>query len=157
MERNKIITELQKYFKIEELVSPKVYETYGEANWRLFSTEILETALVLRCKILNVPLICNNWKGGGQLTQRGFRENISSIVWSKTNAGVLYMGAHTIGKGLDFSSGKMTADEMRAVIKAKQSLLPHKVRIELPKSAPTWLHIDTMTAPDQREKICWFA
>lgn len=152
----KVITELGNYFKPFELVDKNVFDRYGNDIWRFFDIQFLETLLVLRKDILKVPLVCNNWKSGGTLSQRGLRENIAPLVWSKTNAGVMYLSAHTLGKAVDLSSGKMTADEMRSVIREKQSLLPYKVRIEAAESAPTWLHIDTMCSLSQKDKIVWF-
>lgn len=149
MERNKIISELSKYFKVKELVSNKVYTKYGETSWRFFDTEFLHTLLVLRRDILGVPLICNS----GENQQRGLRENIAPMVWSKTNAGVMYLSAHCLGKGCDLSSPKMTAEEMRKAIVLKASLLPYKVRIE---KDVIWLHIDVMCAPEQKEKVYFF-
>lgn len=149
MERNKIISELSKYFKVKELVSNNVYAKYGEASWKFFDTEFLHTLLVLRRDVLGVPLICNS----GSNQQRGLRENIAPLVWSKTNAGTMYLSAHCLGKGCDLSSPKMTAAEMRARIKEKAKLLPYKVRVE---DDVTWLHIDIMCEPTQKEKVYFF-
>lgn len=149
MERNKIISELSKYFKVKELVSNNVFTKYGESSWMFWDTEYLHTLLVLRRDILCVPLICNS----GNNQQRGLRENIAPMVWSKTNAGVMYLSPHCLGKGSDLSSPKMTAEEMRQTIKEKQNLLPYKVRIE---DKVTWLHTDTMCAPSQKQKILFF-
>lgn len=149
MERNKIISELSKYFKVKELVSDKVYAKYGETSWRFFDTEFLHTLLVLRRDILGVPLICNS----GEKQQRGLRENIAPMVWSKTNAGVMYLSAHCLGKGCDLSSPKMTAADMREKIKEKAKILPYKVRIE---DDVTWLHIDTMCDIYQKDKVLTF-
>ena len=156
MERHEAITRLKKYFDIRELVSKDVYNKFGQTAWRLFDTRLLETILVLREEILKVPLVCNNWKSGGTLTQRGFRENIAQIVWSKTNAGTLYVSAHCIGQGVDLSSSKMSADDMRNTIGLNARKLPYNVRIENKQGAPTWLHIDVMTEPDSTAKISWF-
>ncbi len=149
MERDKIIKELSKFFKPKELVSNNVYAAFGEASWRVFDTEFLHTLLVLRRDILNVPLICNH----ASSQQRGYRENTCAMVREKTNAGKMYISAHCLGKGCDLSSPKMTAEEMRKAIVLKASLLPYKVRIE---KDVTWLHIDVMCTPEQKEKVYFF-
>lgn len=149
MERNKIISELGKYFTVKELVSKNVFAKYGEASWKFFDTEFLHTLLVLRKDILGVPLICNS----GAKQQRGLRENIAPIVWSKTNAGVMYLSAHCLGKGCDLSSPKMTAAEMREKINLKADYLPYKVRVE---DGVNWLHIDTMCDIYQKDKVLTF-
>ena len=155
MKREQALTELQKYFDIRELVNRDVYARFGQTAWRFFDTELIETLLALRTKILCVPLICNNWHTGGTFTQRGLRVNTSPLVADKTERNVLYVSAHLLGKGVDLSSKKMTADEMRTAIQAQQSKLPYKVRIEKSENAPTWLHIDIMHTGGA-QKIEWF-
>lgn len=153
MERDKAIALLGKYFDISELVSKAVYTKYGQSAWRFFSTDLLETLIALRTEILKVPLVCNNWKSGGSYTQRGFRENTCELVAEKTKKGTMYLSAHTIGKGVDLSSGKMTAAQMRTAIKKLAYKLPHKVRVE---DGVNWLHIDTMTDPNQQQTVYLF-
>lgn len=155
-DKRKLINELSVFFKCYELVDKDVYAKYGEEAWKFFDVQFLETILVLRRDIIGRAMICNNWKAGGQYSQRGLRENIAPMVWSKTNAGVMYLSAHCLGKAADFSSNKISADEMRQLVKEKQDLLPYKVRLELGESAPTWLHIDVMTSHTQKDKILWF-
>jgi len=145
MTREQTITALKKYFDIRELVSPAVFNKFGQSAWKVFDTRLLETLLVLRRDILQVPLVCNNWKSGGKLTQRGYRENVSDIVRQKTDNGSLYVSAHTLGQAVDLSSGKLSADEMRSKVQAMKTKLPHPIRIENGKDAPTWLHADVMT------------
>lgn len=150
MERNEIIKELKKYFNIKELVCPHTYKRYGESSWKFLDTEILETLLVLRTKILCVPLICNNYSIN--LTQRGLRCNLCELTKEKTLKNILYISAHSNGKGFDLTSPKMTAEEMRQKIKEKAHLLPHPVRIE---KDVNWLHIDCYD-DGTGEKITYF-
>ena len=156
MTKANLIKELSAYFKIQELVSKNVYDKYGENAWQFFDVQLLETILVLRKHIIKKPMVCNNWQSGGSYSQRGLRENIAPMVWSKTHAGVIYLSAHCLGKAADFSSSKVTADMMRKLIVEYQHELPHKVRVESGISAPTWLHIDVMTLPNQKEKVKFF-
>lgn len=147
---------LRAYFNIEELVSQNVYRKLGDEAWRLFDPRLLATLLALRTEILQVPLVCNNWRKGGSLQQRGYRENTSPIVKAKTNKNELYLSTHCLGQGIDLSSGMMTADKMRMLILQKRDLLPYPVRIEDGASAPTWLHIDVSCPPGQREQVYIF-
>ena len=156
MTKDEAIKALQKYFDIRELVDKSVFDRFGINAWQIFDTELLITILKLRTDILRVPLVCNNWTSGGSYSQRGFRPNISQIVSEKTKQGKLYVSAHTIGKGVDLSSPKMTADEMRETIVKNARLLPYRIRLENGKDAPTWLHIDTMTKIGGMDKITWF-
>ena len=153
MTRATIISELKKYFSIEELVSKAVFDKYGQMAWQMFDTELLGVLLVLRTNILCVPLVCNNWKSGGKYTQRGLRENTAPIVADKTSKGQLYMSAHCLGKAVDLSSNKMTANEMRTLIFALKDKLPCKVRVENGVDAPTWLHIDVMADYSNKDKV----
>lgn len=150
-----VVNKVKKYFNICELVSPAVYNKFGETAWKFFDTELLETILCLREKILKVPLVCNNWKSGGNFSQRGFRENTCDIVSEKTKEGKLYCSAHCLGKGIDLSSAKMSASDMKKVIIANKKLLPYNCRIE-GDAAPTWLHLDLMVNPGTKDKVTIF-
>lgn len=151
MERSEIINDLKKYFKIQELVCPHVYNKYGEKSWMFLSTDSLHLLLVLRVRILNVPLICNSYSKN--LTQRGFRCNLCELNKDKTIKGVLSISAHSTGKGWDLTSPNMTAEEMRQKIQEKTHLLPYNVRIE---KDVNWLHIDVYNTMDNNNKITYF-
>lgn len=148
MSRGKIIADLQKYFNIKELVCKEVYAKFGDSAWHFLDTSLLATILTLRTQILKCSLVCNNWASGGQLSQRGLRCNMCQIVKGKTAP---YLSAHILGKGVDLSSGQMTAKQMRELIDKNQALLPYNVRIE---SDVNWLHIDTLNNTDK--KIVYF-
>lgn len=137
MIRTEIISQLKKYFHIKELVCPHVFAKYGDKSWMFLSTMILHTLLILRTKILKVPLICNSYSSG--LTQRGLRCNLCNIVKEKTTDNVLYLSAHPFGMGLDITSPQMTAEEMRREIQMNEELLPYPIRLE---DDVNWLHID---------------
>lgn len=130
---------ITKYFSLKELVSAKVYAKYGEFAWNFFDTRILDVLVWLR-EGLGIPLVCNT----STQQQRGFRENLCAIVLEKTRAGRLYLSAHTMGKGVDLSSGAMSAKEIRKWIRANIDSCPWPIRLEDDKSAPTWVHIDVM-------------
>lgn len=156
IEKKLIVEELRQYFDVRELVSKEVYQKNGENAWRYFDTDLLQVLLTIRRDIVKAPMVCNNWANGGQLSQRGLRENTAPMVKAKTEAGTLYLSAHTMGKAIDLSSPKYTADKLRKMIEEKADLLPCNIRMESGKSAPTWLHIDTATAPSQSDKIYIF-
>lgn len=85
MERKEIIGRLGRYFTLPELVCPHVYNKYSESQiWSFFTTEALETLLVLREEILCKPFIINNWKNGGSYSQRGLRCNVCVLCKEKT-------------------------------------------------------------------------
>ena len=95
--------------------------------------------MILRKDVLKVPLVCNDWSKGGQFSQRGFRCNICELVKSKTLKNQIYLSAHCNGAGADFSSSKMSAKQMRELIKENQHLFTVPVRVERDVS---WLHFD---------------
>ena len=137
--RRDIIKELKQYFDIKELVCPHTYKKFGERSWQFFNSEFLENLLILRKDVLKVPLVCNDWSKGGQFSQRGFRCNICELVKSKTLKNQIYLSAHCNGAGADFSSSKMSAKQMRELIKENQHLFTVPVRVERDVS---WLHFD---------------
>lgn len=151
MSRVQIIERLKKYFDIQELVCPHCYAKFGEKiSWQFLDTELLNTVLVLREDILKVGMVCNDYKFGGNKTQRGLRCNICQLVKDKTLKNQIYLTAHANGAGADFVFGPksgMTAAKARDLIKANKDLLPYNVRIE---KAVTWLHIDCY---DTGEKV----
>ena len=143
--RRMLVDELKKYFNIKELVCNHVYEKYGERAWMLFDVMALRLLLVLRRDILKVPMVCNT----ATMKQRGLRCNMCEIVKEKTSA---YVSAHVTGKGFDFSSPAMSAEEMRLKVSECVDLLPCKVRIE---QDVNWLHIDVYDEMT-KERIRYF-
>lgn len=130
---------VQKYFTLPELVSSRVLAKYGDFAWNFFDPRLLDVLVWLR-EGMGIPLVCNT----STLQQRGLRENTCAIVQERTRAGALYMSAHVLGKGVDLSSGKKSAVEIRKWIRAHIDSCPWPIRLENDKSAPTWVHIDVM-------------
>lgn len=153
MDTQKLITEVKKFFKIQEFVDKQTYEKWGENAWMFLDEKLLETILILRRDILKVPIVCNDWAFGGKNQQRGLRTNLSPLVKEKTDKGILYQTQHMFGRAVDLVSSKMSAEKMRELIKQSEDKLPYKVRIE---DGVSWLHIDTMIMFTQKTKIYWF-
>lgn len=147
MTRAEIITALRPFFSIEELVCPHTFKRFGQTAWQFLSTPYLHTLLIIRRDILKVSMTCNNYSSGGTFTQRGNRCNLCQLVRNKTSAGTIYMSAHVLAQGGDFSSDEMGAEMMRQTIKKNKDLLPYNIRIEANVS---WLHIDCY---DTGEKV----
>ena len=132
MDRNAIINEVKRYFKIEELVCNHIYDRWRDAAWQFLDTDYLHTLLVLRRDILKASMVCNN----GTAKQRGMRCNRCEIVRHKPS---VYVSAHILGKAGDFTVSGMTAEQARQKIKANAHLLPCPIRVE---EGVTWLHFD---------------
>lgn len=150
-ERGLIIDDLKEFFQIQELVGPKEYARDGELCWRYLRTELLETLLFVRRDILKVPMTINTWNSGGQFDERGFRSNVSDIVYGKTVAGKLYISAHMLGCAVDFDAKGMTAEEVRGEIAKWEYLLPYPIRLERDVN---WVHLDTFDCGT--DKIVYF-
>ena len=130
-----------KHFNTEELVSKQVFDVIGDDAIKLFDPKALETLEAIR-EILNVPLICNNWKSGGTRDDCGYRDLKCKIGASKS--------AHKEGKAFDLVSSKMNAATMRQRIIENQDKLPHNIRME---AGVTWLHIDTRNTSGEKIQI----
>ena len=144
--RKNTIYELQKFFKIEELVCPHTFRAFGGRSWQFLSTELLTILLVLRREIFQSPMTINNYHIKGDFSQRGYRCNICQIPKDKTLQGKIYLSAHCNGEGLDCDIKGFTAEQARQKIKANIDKLPYNVRVE---AGVTWLHIDTYDNGDK--------
>ena len=144
---NESLKSFQKYFDLKEVVSKKTHDRYKQQAWQFFDPRLLDVVVWLR-EGMNIPLVCNNWAKGGKFDERGFRSNLDPLCYNKTKAGVLYCTAHNRGMGIDLSSGKATANEMREWIRENIATCPHPIRLESDKSAPTWCHIDVCNITD---------
>lgn len=134
-----------KLFDIKELVCQDVYERDGDVAWRYFRPILIDFLDWFR-EMINRPVYINNWKWGGDKTQRGLRCNLCSLVASKKK---LYVSAHMLGAGIDFNVKGMDPDEVRNWIKENAhrffSIYPRytpTIRLESDRLAPTWVHLD---------------
>lgn len=148
-----ILTEVKKYFSIEELVDKTVYDKYGESAWKFLDETALACLLAVRTG-LNKPMTVNNWNIGGSFSQRGLRHNMSSLVKNKTR---LYLSAHIFGKGFDFDVKGMTSVEVREWISNNPDSFPCRIRLERNMSGIpiSWVHLDTMS-DDSKPKVYQF-
>lgn len=132
---------ISKYFKIEELVSKKVYKKYGENAWQFIDPRLIKVIDLLR-EHFNKPITVNNWLWGGQLEQRGLRTNLDELVKSKTEKGTLYISQHILGKAIDFNVKGLSSQEVyNEILKNKEKFYLIS-RIENIEKTPTWCHID---------------
>lgn len=139
MKRKELIEEIKKYFDIRELVCPHTYTAFADKSWQFLDYNLLETLLVLRRDILQLPLIANTYHAKGTFTQRGLRCNLCQLVKDKTKTNKIYLSAHVNGAGIDFVPLGMTAEQARKIIRKNSDLLPHPIRLE---RVVTWVHFD---------------
>ena len=134
-----MIPEMQ-YFELDELVCPHVFNKYHLVAWQFFDPRLLITIERLR-QLINKPVFVNNWKDGGQFSQRGFRCIQCDLVKSAITEERLYVSPHMIGKGIDCDIEGLVAEEVRQWIFKKQGLFPYPLRLE---SNVSWVHLDVM-------------
>ena len=134
------------YFDLEELVCHDVFKKYGEFAWNFLDPRLLLNIERIRARI-GRQIIINNWRSGGDFSQRGLRCNLCSLVNSKKE---LYMSAHILGKAVDFNVDGMLAEEVRVWIYENKRLWPYPMRLERDVS---WVHLDVY---DMDEKVYLF-
>lgn len=148
MTRNEILTEIKKFFTIDELVCNHTKAKWGEAAWQFLDTDFLHTLLIVRRDILQKPMYCNNHNAGTY--QRGLRCNMCDLVRSK---GSVYLSSHVLGKAGDFTVVGMTAEQARMIIKNSAYKLPVNIRME---KGVSWLHIDVLPQTGVMQKVYEF-
>lgn len=127
------------YFGIKELVSPIVYEKWGNQAWMFFDEQALKDLDYIR-ETYGSPIIINNWNNN--LKQCGLRSNMDEMVKNKKT---LYLSAHTMGKGFDLHcfyghNNKLWQHCYNLILSGK---LKSFKRLENVKDTPTWTHIDS--------------
>lgn len=130
-----------KYFSIQELVSPIVYNKWGQQAWMFFDEDVLKELDYIR-ETFGAPIIINNWANGGTLEQCGLRSNKDKIVMNKKT---LYLSSHTMGKAFDLHNGygnhRKLYDHIYHLIKTGK--LKNFKRLENFTNTFTWVHVDT--------------
>lgn len=136
------------HFGIKELVSPIVYNTWGEKAWMFFDPLCLEDLDTIR-ESYHAPIIINNWGMG--LKQCGLRSNLDEMVKNKTKAGQLYLSSHTRGCAFDLHCFYGHNDKLWAHCKnlIQSKCLKSINRIEnypatSQKGKVAWVHVDSM-------------
>ncbi|MFB5180963.1 hypothetical protein [Vibrio alginolyticus] len=135
------------HFQLKELVSRAMWERRGEKCIELFDPRLLITLDQLR-EDLGRPITVNNWCFGGNLEQRGLRDEgyyiEEALKDGYTTADGLAdyaesLSQHKYGRAVDFNVKGMTAAEVRAHIHKNKHKYPFITFIETDIS---WCHID---------------
>jgi uncharacterized protein YcbK (DUF882 family) len=129
-----------KYFKIQELVSKKIYQELGEKAWILFDERLLKTADKLREKF-GITFV-NDWHRNGKFSNRGFRSKNCKI-------GSKY-SQHKFGRAIDCHFRKISTRKARKYILKNQNKFSEIKGIEMKTN---WLHFDV---GNRGEKIVKF-
>lgn len=129
------------HFGIKELVSPIVYQQWGEQAWMFFNPDVLQDLDMIR-QTWGGSIIINNWAKGGTLKQCGLRSNMDEIVKEKKT---LYLSAHCLACGFDLHAGNGLNNKLWSHC---YELILHKKlkafkRLEDKALTPNWTHIDS--------------
>lgn len=125
------------YFKIEELVSPEIYEILGDASWRLIPQKVLSSLNSLR-EAFGSPLLVNNWKTGGMYRYSGIRP-LGCSEGAK-------MSVHKLVHPTKTCFDVKTPQLNRLVELVMKDYAKYGIsRIENPDITKTWLHLEFST------------
>jgi hypothetical protein len=122
-----------KYFKIQELVPPEVFEKRGYKSWELMDQKML--IVIDRLRDMFGPMIINNWHIGGERKWSGLRTPDSPYYSPYSQ--------HTFGRAFDIIFTEAGIDDVRRYILNHESEFPEIGGVELDTS---WLHIDGRNA-----------
>ena len=126
---------LEKYLDKEEIMSRHMFEAGGDYD--LLDTDLQKLVVWIR-ETLGRPMTANNWKAGGQFSQRGYRTNDDQVCKAQK---FVPGSAHFKGKALDFDVKGMTAEQVRKWLFDNQEEAPVRFRVE---KGVNWVHVDVM-------------
>jgi len=118
------------HFKLEELVSPGVFKTYGERAWEFLDDKLLREIDKVR-EYFDVPMTINNWHTKGTRVASGFRER-GCMTGAECSQ-------HRFGRAVDIICS-IPARELRCKIMEKNRLFENITTLE---DDVEWLHMDT--------------
>ena len=129
------------HFKLQELVSPIVYQKYGQFAWNFFDSRFLQDIDLLRKK-WGKPLVVNNWEKGGGYKQSGLRCNVDPLVKGKTEP---YLSAHCLGRAVDIKPIKLVdCDDLFLCVLDNYKDFQVISRVENINVTGVYVHIDSM-------------
>ena len=120
-----------KYFKIHELVPPKLYKKRGKKAWYLIDPRLVETIDTIKELFPKGSMSINDYFWGGKRTQSGIRLG-SSKYYSNSSL-------HSYGMAIDAVFSKYDVEKVRQFIIDNPDKFPHIKGIE---TGISWLHID---------------
>lgn len=121
------------HFRIEELVSPEIFQARGEKAWELLRPDALAMLLEFRQKF--GPITVNDWHAGGQYKESGLR-NCGTATGAKWSL-------HKFGAAWDMKFRTATPREVFDYTLKHVSEFPSCRVLEDAADTPTWLHADT--------------
>lgn len=124
---------LNKYFFIDEFVSPRIYELYkGNSIW-FIDRPLIEVSFHLRNKF--GPLIINNWYKGGSRDASGFRDRNCTVGADNS--------FHRQGKAIDIVPIDATVVEVKRYIEERQDIILALGITTMEENTTSWIHLDS--------------
>lgn len=118
-----------RFFRVQELVPPSIYDAQGSKALRLIDDRVLMTLDQLRIQF--GPCTVNDWCFGGRFEQSGLRTD-ECQEFSPTSQ-------HTFGRAMDCKFRDSPSDEVREFVIHHRSAFPFIVFMETDIS---WFHFD---------------
>lgn len=127
---------LPRWFSVQELVPPEVYDVRGEKSLELMDVNILEALDAIRDD--HGRILVNNWHSGGDLKYRGFRP-LSCPVGAA-------FSQHRYGRAIDFTPLDTPLETVYEAI--KDGLYDQVTTLENIEvtSKGNWIHMDCRNA-----------
>lgn len=124
-----------KYFLIQELVPPTIFNQFGDKSWWFLDRQAVEMLDKIR-ELIGKPIVVNNWATGGNYQESGFR------LPDTTTGGKL--SQHKFGRAFDCRPLRMTPRQMYDIILyyENQFMTFGLTTLEDIASTPTWVHVD---------------
>ena len=140
-----------KNFTLVELVSPAVYNKFGEFAWSFFDEDVLQDLDTIR-DAWGSAITINDWIHKGQFSQSGLRCNIDSLVVLKN---VPYLSGHVLAKAFDLKPNNKKYKEFYDFLwrLLNSGKLKAFKRLESFKNAPTWGHVDALRTQSGKPEI----
>lgn len=123
---------LPRHFRLHELVSPAIFNTWRERAWEFLDSRLLQTLDAMGDRY--GPIVVNNWNEKGPLHACGLREP------AETQGAA--MSQHRFGRAADLHPKNMSPQDMHADILKNTALFPYLTTLEAIESTPTWVHAD---------------
>lgn len=121
-----------KYFKIQELVPPEIYQSRGNKAWQLMDVRLLKLIDNLREEFGTATI--NNWSWGGDRQWSGLRTK-DSPYYSPTSQ-------HTFGRAADILF-KVSAENVRqAIMESPELFLVDGIESITLENNVSWVHVD---------------
>lgn len=129
-----------KYFAIQELVPPAVYEARGEKAWELIDDRMIATIDQLRAKFGS--MIINTWYSSSLIDAYGLRQwsGLRTVeYYGSVEAFEASFSQHKYGRAFDALFQNYTAEQVREYVLANPSEFPYLTSMEL---GVDWFHGD---------------